>query len=170
MGFFLSVCNESFLLREFESEFCRQKFRNIFFCHLTVFFAPDYPNQKIIGIANVLHSFVAFVHWQTVRHISALHFNLSDFSFNYVFICFWFSLFQLFYKISSFGFKFSVLRISFSVFSLVEFLDILLHIFVQFIQINIGKNGADNSALRCAAVGLMIYPIFNISCFQKFSD
>ena len=41
---------------------------------------------------------------------------------------------------------------------------------VQFVQIQISKNRADNGALWGATVGLIPSPIFQISCLEEVAD
>ncbi len=42
--------------------------------------------------------------------------------------------------------------------------------FVQLVQIQIGKNRADNGTLRSATVGLIPTPVFEVSCFEEVAD
>ena len=44
------------------------------------------------------------------------------------------------------------------------------HMLVELVEIDIGKYGADDAALRSAAVTLMQLVIFHISCVEKFTD
>ena len=39
---------------------------------------------------------------------------------------------------------------------------------VQLMQIDVGKERGNNAALRSSAVCLMVLPVLQISCFQKF--
>ena len=50
----------------------------------------------------------------------------------------------------------------------IEFFGCFHHKFIQLMQINVGEKRRHNPTLRCAAVCGMIFPIFHISCFQKF--
>lgn len=70
----------------------------------------------------------------------------------------------------SFAFKWYYLFSSFPFFPLIKFSSVFLHEFIQLIKVYVCQDRADNSALRCSAVGVMKVPVFDISCIQKFSN
>src|SRR3989441_11232866 len=58
----------------------------------------------------------------------------------------------------------------FTRFALVEFLLLLFHELVEFMEVDIGKNGGIDSALWCPTMCLVVLPIFDISRFQHVAD
>ena len=77
---------------------------------------------------------------------------------------------QLPFESDSFIAQFSVLHIDGSLVPTVKpFLEIC-HVLVELVEIDIGKNGTNDAALRSAAVTLMQLVIFHISCVEKFTD
>src|SRR5947209_15234571 len=57
-----------------------------------------------------------------------------------------------------------------ALFPVVELLLFLLHELIEFMEIDIGKNGGSYSALWCTTIGLMVLPVFDISCLQHRAD
>src|SRR5262249_17653425 len=57
-----------------------------------------------------------------------------------------------------------------SCFSLVKFLPFLFHECIEFMEVDIRKNGRDHSTLWRATVRLVVLPIFDISRFEHVAD
>ena len=134
-----------------------------------VLFAPDHTDEKIIGVTDVLEPTVIWVEWLKIGDGLAFQFHPAKFLGNALFPLFRVLGFpQFFAEPGSIPGVVIGQKCGLSLFAPVKSCFELFHIPIQLIQVDVGKDGADNAPLGCSAVGVVERPIFQVACPQEF--
>ena len=138
-----------------------------------ILFAPNHTNQEIISITDINNPSVFRIHRVAVRDRaqSAIKFLYLRHDLPAFFLTdFCFIAFQPFLFSAPDIQRLFVGRGNFPFCTAVKGFGILCHKYVQFIEVDIRQNWANQRPLRGAGIGVVILPIFHISRFQEFPD
>ena len=138
-----------------------------------ILFAPNHTNQEIISITDINNPSVFRIHRVAVRDRaqSAIKFLYLRHDLPAFFLTdFCFIAFQPFLFSAPDIQRLFVGRVNFPFCTAVKGFGILCHKYVQFIEVDIRQNWANQRPLRGAGIGVVILPIFHISRFQEFPN
>ena len=160
---------QRFIIRQLQLERICRKYLYLFFDALCVLFTSNDPNQKIISVADILQPLKMGVKWVGVRQSQLLPVQFTDFCRQFTFLIICTRIAESFRQYTAFFLQLIGCRKSCAFCAFIKLPFQLRHIPVQFVQIDVGENRADNTTLRRSAVCVVVLPFFQISRFKEFA-
>ena len=133
-----------------------------------VLFASNHTDEEIIGIADVLEPTVIWVEGLKIGDGLAFQFHPAKFLDNAFLLLRVLGFPQFFAEPGSIPGVVIGQKCGLSLFAPVKPCFELFHIPIQLIQVDVGKDGANNAPLGRSAVGVVERPIFQITRSQEF--